>query len=491
MNKPSCLLPKIFRFVSLIFLVLVLVFLFQWTRENLITKNSFTAGSESYPLPGEAQATSVQQLPPATYPEPEDPNDLTPVVQNTPEPMPTLEPMPPPGWPPNQPWPPIENNLTPVPTTLLEPFPTINYLHLLNEESFPDKLQIWFPYYPKTDVQPSLWEVILDRESGQAKTKQLPINLPISIPMSGPDPGPVLLEIHLSPDSRWLVADFAYRGSQIVDLFSGNTRDLANNFESAYWKFFTWIPSDPFKLIVSDQEYPTGKVQLVNLDANQSELIPFSENIEKDAMLRTMAYSPDGEDLSVAVILPAKLGSRKTEVALVRLEGDEIQTLAEIKSGVSFVDNSLQWSPDGEKLAWIVKVINENGEYETQLWMADLKTGSVKTLDVLGKSVKYNHPPVWSPDGLSIAFLKAKLNETGFNVFVINLETGGEKQITNFIYAQLSHLKWVPNGKWLTFTISMGEYGEIWAANLEGSFVSPFAGPTLPDSPYIIITADE
>jgi hypothetical protein len=38
----------------------------------------------------------------------------------------------------------------------------------------------------------------------------------------------------------------------------------------------------------------------------------------------------------------------------------------------------------------------------------------------------------------------------------------------------------------LAFTVNKGDYGEIWITNLD-SKIFPFAGPTLPNAPYILM----
>jgi len=44
----------------------------------------------------------------------------------------------------------------------------------------------------------------------------LDIELNISTPLLGSDPGPKLLNMHISPDFRWMVTDFAYLGSKLI-----------------------------------------------------------------------------------------------------------------------------------------------------------------------------------------------------------------------------------------------------------------------------------
>jgi hypothetical protein len=486
------LLKQILGIVGLILLVVALVVVFQWAQQSLFLYNGTNSGAEAYPPPtGKLEPTGAIQSNSSPYPGSEEINKLTPVAQVSPEPPSTLVPIPPQGWPTDQPWPPEDTIMTPAPTALVLPFPTPEELKLSYAEALPKTMQIWFPYYPKADVHPELHGIKWIETSKKWEMEKLPINLDIPVPLSGPDPGPILLDLQISPNSSWLVADFAYRGSQLIDLSTGHSKVLSENLPSTYWKFFAWQPTGSQLLASSNQEFPTGVMQLMNVEMAKAQAVTFSDVKNEEATVRAMAYSPDGKNLGIAIVEPAKANVRKTEIAVVYLQGNEKRNLAEINGGASFVDYSLQWSPDGTKLVWIVDVYDESGVPETQLWLADLETGSTKQLAVLGKAVQYNNPPAWSPDGSTIAILKPDANisskETGDNVSLIELKTGEEKQITNLSSRPLSHLQWLPDGKWLTFSISMGNYGEIWITNLDGSVVFPLAGPTLPNAPYIFM----
>jgi Tol biopolymer transport system component len=135
--------------------------------------------------------------------------------------------------------------------------------------------------------------------------------------------------------------------------------------------------------------------------------------------------------------------------------------------------------------------MDDRGSLETQLWIADIDNDSIKKLGILGKDVKNIYPSVWSPDGSSVAALKTEAKSDGQqeqqNIYLFNAFTGEEKQLTNFIGYQLSHLQWLPDSYWLAFTLSKGDYGEIWLTNIDGTIMFPFAGPTLPNAPYIFI----
>lgn len=490
MNSLRNTLRQLWGIAGLILLGIVLIILFQWGQKYLIARQPLEPGAAAYPPPGQTEPAKILQATPSPYPWPEDPGQVTPVVQDSPTPYVPQVPPPPPGWPTDEPWPPDPSRQTPYPTRTVLPFPTPVYLPDYKGEPLDSLAQLWFPYFPKSDADPQLWALEYDRDNRQLKTAQLPIHLPIPAPQTGPDPGPVLLDLHLSPDSRWLVADFAYRMSLLIDLSTGDPRVPAEGFEIAFWRFFTWVPGDIPRMIASDEEFPEEAVQIVDLDAAKAETLVIRNFIEDDnATIRALAYSPDGKKLANAVVYPATKDIRKTELAIVGLVGEERQVVAEIDGGGDILYSSMKWSPDGNYLIWITCVYyDKRGYSEDQLWMTDLRGNTSKVLNVLGRSVQYDHPPTWSPDGSMIAVIKVEgvkeSKEDSSNLYLIDPETGEEKQVTHFTDRRLSHLQWLPSG-WIAFTLSTRTYSEIWVTNPDGSVQFPVAGPTLPNAPFI------
>jgi dipeptidyl aminopeptidase/acylaminoacyl peptidase len=138
-------------------------------------------------------------------------------------------------------------------------------------------------------------------------------------------------------------------------------------------------------------------------------------------------------------------------------------------------DSTPRWSPDGCYLAFLSK----RGDDEPQLFLASLDGGEPRQLT---KARFGAAQPAWSPDGKRIAYvartgdykppkernaveknaprvirdLRYKLDGVGFydqrrpHVFVIDVETGAEAQLTNGDYED-GQPAWSPDGKWLAF----------------------------------------
>jgi len=430
-----------------------------------------------------------------TYPPPNSEPTFTALstatILDSPEPESTVMPEPPPGWPTDQPWPPARTKNSPTPTIPPSPFPTTAVLQASEGNLLDSLQQLWFPYFPKPDAELKLWAVGLDEQHRQWENSELPVDIFIPILKQGFDPGPILTDIHISPDLKWLVADYAYRGSLLVNL---STSSIIYDSSISPWRFFDWIPNNQGVLIFSDQQFKI--LDPTSLALQAIEVIDFGENQSLGKLSwYAIAYSPDGKMRADAIVYPAFFGIRDfdlVEIGLWDSESNQREPLAQVQGGNSggnyVVKDSLRWSPDSKRIAWVAHLPGNSGKYENQLWIADLLTGNSRVLDTLGIPVEYNQPAIWSPDGKFIAALRTEdvKDEKVItnNIYLIDLETGENRQLTFFSKRKLSHLQWSPNGKWLTFTISMGDYGEIWAVDMETNQQFPIAGPTFPDAPF-------
>jgi WD40 repeat protein len=315
----------------------------------------------------------------------------------------------------------------------------------------------------------------------------------------GPDPGPALVDLHASPDSRWLIADFGYVGSRLVDLSSGKIQPVVTGTFEERWRFWDWHPGDQRALVSAKEGFA-----LIDLVSHEYEALDYSLQPEH-AQISEVAYSPRGHQLADAVIYPPIYGVKESwsaEVGLREEKTGERRPIVQMAGGTYFADHSLVWSPDGQRLIWIVQAVPSDADAQVgladtqvRLWMADLSEGNVEALAVLGKAVEYYHSAAWSPDGRTIAALTVGEALEGkiiaSNVLLFDVESETERRITHYTDRRLSHLTWSPDGQWLAFTVSSGEYGEIWVTSLDGTLQYPIAGPTVPDAPFVWLPAIE
>jgi Tol biopolymer transport system component len=450
--------------------------------------------------PESRTAQSPLPIPVTVVPLPTFPSSVlaTPGPKPTSVPAPTATPVvipPPPGWPTDQPWPPQPTPPTPQPTTTSQPFPTPLFQPTPPGARPSDLQSIWFPYFPDPAASPQLHQVQVDaRGKRWAQTGQA-----IDLGLHPGFPGPSLLDLHPSPDQRLFIADIVYGESiqpVIVDPSAGTSKHIIADPDEAPGNFLAWGPNSRSVIVVPTAVSP--EVWLIDVISQEHRVIDFPKG-RFGPYLSAAAYSPDGGRLADAMVYPAvyKVSENwSTEIGLREAENGERRSIVQIPNGNHVTEHSLSWSPDGHNLIWIVDVVPNKTPNsvdlpatQVQLWMADLIKNDVKMLGVLGEAVEYNHQAVWSPDGRYIAAVKVEGvsdgKDTSNNIYLFDIESGAEWQLTHFTNRRLSHLRWSPDGQRLAFAVSLGEYGEIWVTDLNGTKRLPIAGPAVPNAPFV------
>ncbi len=105
----------------------------------------------------------------------------------------------------------------------------------------------------------------------------------------------------------------------------------------------------------------------------------------------------------------------------------------------SFIENSVAWSPDGQKLALVIQSKGKN-----KLLILDIINGNKKTVELMGVSSFTN--PFWSPDGNSIVV--SGLKEGASDLYVLNLRTSEVFNLTNDDFSDIQPY-WL--GEWIYF----------------------------------------
>lgn len=117
---------------------------------------------------------------------------------------------------------------------------------------------------------------------------------------------------------------------------------------------------------------------------------------------------------------------------------------------IRFMNSAGAWSPDGDQFAVVTFA---QGNNEIALWDVNRESFQ-RRISVDG--VTAIAQPAWSPDGTQIAF--SGLNGGISDLYVLNLETGAVRQLTNDRYADLQPT-WSPDGTTLAFTTDRGPDG--------------------------------
>jgi len=104
-------------------------------------------------------------------------------------------------------------------------------------------------------------------------------------------------------------------------------------------------------------------------------------------------------------------------------------------------------SPDGRRVAYTVRETNwDDNAYETEIWLADVRTGSSRQLTNARKS---SHSPAWSPDGRKLAFLSDRSDKQ--QIYVID-PGGGEAEAVTALDDGVTRFAWSPDGRSIACT---------------------------------------
>ncbi|MGE5246295.1 MAG: prolyl oligopeptidase family serine peptidase [Betaproteobacteria bacterium] len=108
---------------------------------------------------------------------------------------------------------------------------------------------------------------------------------------------------------------------------------------------------------------------------------------------------------------------------------------------------SPQISPDGRLVAYTVRKTHwDENAYETQIWLADARTG---TLRQLTSSKRSSLDPAWSPDGRLLAFISDRTDTR--QIYVINPGMGEAQPLTD-TKEGVERFAWSPDAKTIAFT---------------------------------------
>jgi dipeptidyl aminopeptidase/acylaminoacyl peptidase len=109
-------------------------------------------------------------------------------------------------------------------------------------------------------------------------------------------------------------------------------------------------------------------------------------------------------------------------------------------------------SPDGRHVAFVVRAANwKENAFETQIWVAVTETGERFQLT---RSKKSSRTPQWSPDGQRLAFLSDRDGKN--QVYLISLR-GGEASALTKSETGVNGFEWSPDGRHIAFTAADSE----------------------------------
>jgi Helix-turn-helix domain/WD40-like Beta Propeller Repeat len=157
----------------------------------------------------------------------------------------------------------------------------------------------------------------------------------------------------------------------------------------------------------------------------------------------TLAYSPTFASVGSAIFYHEESGDHS---ALMKADTDRDGAILRITSIVD--DHSHNFharpSPDGQRIAFDSDRDGERGVY-----VADADGHNVRRISGDG----FGAIPSWSPDGSTLAFVRAEPDHPKvWNLWIANLTTGEQRRLTSYKYGQPWGGSWFPDGKRIAYS---------------------------------------
>lgn len=105
-----------------------------------------------------------------------------------------------------------------------------------------------------------------------------------------------------------------------------------------------------------------------------------------------------------------------------------------------------QIAPDGDRVLFVKKTINDKNKYVTHLFTVDLEGRLTQWTQ--GEAGAGNGR--WSPDGSQIAFVSGR-EKPSAQIYVIPTTGGEARKVTSLPEGSLGEIKWSPDGRYLAF----------------------------------------
>jgi Tol biopolymer transport system component len=178
-------------------------------------------------------------------------------------------------------------------------------------------------------------------------------------------------------------------------------------------------------------------------------------------------WSPDG-----ARIAWLRKGTAETAVFIANLSGGLHGKIADVYPiRLETLGRHLDWSPDGEYLASVDK---SQAEEPFHIVLIRVKDGAKTAVTVPpGKSIG-DVSPAFSPDGKSLAFLRAV--SSGVSDVYIGPLAGGQARRLTFDNRNAQSIAWTPDGRWIVFSSDRRRNSVLWRVPAAGGDPERVAG---------------
>jgi Tol biopolymer transport system component len=180
------------------------------------------------------------------------------------------------------------------------------------------------------------------------------------------------------------------------------------------------------------------------------------------------AWSPDGRFVAFL-----RQSSESSGIYLIpSLGGPERRLTETFPKPATFIENCLDYSPDGKLLA----VLDKGSQQEPfSIFLLSVETGEKRKLTSPPAGILGDSAPAFSPDGMSLAFVRA-VSAGVFDIYIIPV-AGGEPRRLTFDNTQVKSLAWTSDGREVVFTSWRGgSMSNLWRISAAGGRPEVVAG---------------
>jgi len=269
-------------------------------------------------------------------------------------------------------------------------------------------------------------------------------------------------QLYPSPDGKRVAVSWAYGdgGATFVSILEVNdgrvTPLLGKGAEERQRALFLdWSPDGNNVLVLgfSTNSDLGDSVWLVDVRTHEYYPLDIKEVSDPQRVL-SASFSPDGKAIVYAQTDGYRCGSKMWRLAL---DGPGRRLLYE---DPELRVEDVLWSPDGSHIAFTQwQETDDLDDFALgELWVMKADGSERRLLGPVEIGYYKRFVPVWSPNGQRIAFVKGsgsgkELEKLSSNGYIVDVQHGEIRQLTDFQNAQVLRPAWSPDGATVMFAV--------------------------------------